>query len=427
MATIKERVQRAKQVMDAIVQKYLQNPSAQLLDLKAEGDAELERVGLAQSLQIHPSKTLVHPRNRGTGMLDIPRVPQQVGDISDVAFSWHEVAQACAVRMPPNGSDARRDIEAANANLVIRSGGSLGPVLADDAEVMVTGCNHNSAGLKAINANARCSIPRISEGGFYNEAKIIGRCPSYAKPITDGHRCFVYNWEVEVEWKEYIDCVIEACNVGGAVVAPDNVLQLMTKAHCHAMIQGQLDSELVVAKMMRTKPLLSPMLPQIVQYVEVWCGGRDPHYLRSVADYAQTLDQPMYDNIDGDHLQKINTTPMGHGRGGRYRCGLMKWLVSQAPYPSGVYTKLGKVGPVQDLAFKGEEHMIEFETCVQKLIGKGATVPAKLQGVIGRCDKDIIAYVHSLHKKLIRLASSSPLTLTWPCTPSTRKRKIRSA
>jgi hypothetical protein len=27
-------------------------------------------------------------------------------------------------------------------------------------------------------------------------------------------------------------------------------------------------------------------------------------------------------------------------------------------------------------------------------------VPAKLQGVIGRCDKDIIAYVHSLHKKI---------------------------
>ncbi len=51
-----------------------------------------------------------------------------------------------------------------------------------------------------------------------------------------GLRYFVYNWEVEVEWKEYIDCVIEACNVGGAVVAPDNVLQLMTKAHCHAMI-----------------------------------------------------------------------------------------------------------------------------------------------------------------------------------------------
>ena len=193
MATIKERVQAAKQVMDAIVHKYLQNPQAQLLDLKAEGDAELERVGLAQSLQIHPSKTLVHPRNRGTGMLDIPRVPQQVGDISDVAFSWHEVAQACAVRMPPNGSDARRDIEAANANLVTRSGGSLGPVLADDAEVMVTGCNHNSAGLKAINANARCNIPQISEGGFYSKAKIIGRCPSYAKPLARGLRHFVYN------------------------------------------------------------------------------------------------------------------------------------------------------------------------------------------------------------------------------------------
>ena len=92
MATIKERVQGAKKVMDAIVRKYKENPEAQLLDLKAEGDAELERVGLAQSLQIHPSKTLVHPRNRGTGMMDIPRVPQQVGDISDVAFSWHEVA-----------------------------------------------------------------------------------------------------------------------------------------------------------------------------------------------------------------------------------------------------------------------------------------------------------------------------------------------
>ncbi len=76
-------------------------------------------------------------------------------------FSWHEVAQASAVRMPPNGSEARRAIKEANNSLVMRSNGSLAPVCADTADVMVTTCNHNTAGLKAVNAQCRCTIEKI--------------------------------------------------------------------------------------------------------------------------------------------------------------------------------------------------------------------------------------------------------------------------
>ena len=51
------------------------------------------------------------------------------------------------------------------------------------------------------------------------------------------------------------------------------------------------------------------------------------------------------------------------------------------------------------MVLKGEEHMIEFERVIGKLVEKGAVMPGKLVGVIGRCDKDIFAYVHSLTKK----------------------------
>ena len=117
--------------------------------------------------RIHPNKTLVHPRNRSGTMLDVSAVSEQAADISDVSFSWHEVQQACAVRMPPYGSPARLTIELKNEELVAASMGQLAPVIRDDATVAVTGCNHNTAGLKAMNAKANCSIPRLSEHGKY--------------------------------------------------------------------------------------------------------------------------------------------------------------------------------------------------------------------------------------------------------------------
>ena len=39
-------------------------------------------------------KTVVHPRNRGNGMLEPSDVPEKVADISDVAWSENEVSVA---------------------------------------------------------------------------------------------------------------------------------------------------------------------------------------------------------------------------------------------------------------------------------------------------------------------------------------------
>ena len=112
---------------------------------------------------VHASKTLIFPRNRGNGMLEISHVSEQVDEISQASFSLHEVLQACGVRMPPKGSDERKEIERMNEELVAAAHGHLAPVVRDDAEIMVTGCSHNSAGLKAIHAVAKCNVDRISE------------------------------------------------------------------------------------------------------------------------------------------------------------------------------------------------------------------------------------------------------------------------
>ena len=145
----------AAPVIDKIVKEYKEDENAQLIDLMLTGWAELEKQGLGAWATVHASKTLTFPRNRGNGMLEISHVPEQVDDITQAAFSLHEVLQACAVRMPPKGSDDRKEIERLNEELVAAAKGQLAPVVRDDAEIMVTGCSHNSAGLKAINAGGK--------------------------------------------------------------------------------------------------------------------------------------------------------------------------------------------------------------------------------------------------------------------------------
>ena len=79
-----------------------------------EGQRECEMHGLGGYQVVHPTKTQIHPRSRGTAMLEISEVPLQVGDISDNGYSLHEVMQASAVKLPPAGSGARREIERKN-------------------------------------------------------------------------------------------------------------------------------------------------------------------------------------------------------------------------------------------------------------------------------------------------------------------------
>ena len=155
MASIAARLASAAPVIDKIVEAYKQDENAQLIDLMLQGWAELEKHGLGAWATVHASKTLTFPRNRGNGMLEISHVCEQVDEISQASFSLHEVLQACGVRMPPKGSDDRMDIERANEELVAGAQGQLAPVVPDDAEIMVTGCSHNSAGLKAINAGGK--------------------------------------------------------------------------------------------------------------------------------------------------------------------------------------------------------------------------------------------------------------------------------
>ena len=155
MASIKERLGMAAPVIDKIVQSYKQDECAQLIDLMLQGWGMLEKQGLGAWSMVHASKALILPRNRGNGMLEISHVSEQVEEISRALFSLHEVLQACGVRMPPKGSDERKETERMNEELVAAAHGHLAPVVRDDAEIMVAGCSHNSAGLTAIHAGGK--------------------------------------------------------------------------------------------------------------------------------------------------------------------------------------------------------------------------------------------------------------------------------
>lgn len=100
--------------MDAIVAKYRHDPPAQLLGLLALGQREVEKHNVGSPAVVRCMRTLIHPRNRGATLLDIPEVAQKVADISGVAFAEHEALQAAAVRLPVVGTKERLAVEIAN-------------------------------------------------------------------------------------------------------------------------------------------------------------------------------------------------------------------------------------------------------------------------------------------------------------------------
>ena len=403
--SIELRCDAASEVMDRICHAYDSNENAQLIELMLEGQSELEKHGLGSFAVFHSLKTVVHPRNRGTAMLETSNVPEQVAGISDVGFCLHEVLQAAAVRMPPNGTTARREIEMKNEELVGASMGTLAPVIRDDAEIMVVGCSHNSAGLKAINAKARCSIDSISENGLYCAAKIIGRCPSYMAPIQNGLKYFTVEYPVDQRWPSFINLTIDACNIGSALAKPDNVLQLMRKAHSMTQqytIDGRVDYDAIVKKMARTKPSLQATLPQIVMYVERWSGGAVPHFLNALVEYGRTLQEPKFGNFTGPMLDRINKLDFGVGRGGRYRLSLLKALLAHDKMVTvSTFSSLSKQGSnAQNMAFRAEEELHKFEQAVAKMPQvKGKVTQGDVVAAMGVLDKDVVAYVHNQSKE----------------------------
>lgn len=225
------RIQACAPVMERICKAYEEDDSCQLISLMVEGQRELQKHGLGSLMTVHPLKTPVPPSNRGESMLEVADVGENVGDISDVGFTWEEVKQAAAVKLTPVASDERRRIEEKNEELVAAAHGMLGQVVRDECDVAVLSCNHCTAGLKAINYKARCSIVSISSDGHYSASKICEKCPSYETSNKEGLRYFVMEPCVEERFPMFIDLTIEACNAGSALAKPDTVLALTAKAH----------------------------------------------------------------------------------------------------------------------------------------------------------------------------------------------------
>ena len=421
---------KADAVMNMIVKDYLENPNAQLIELMLQGWQCLEKEGLAESMTVHSTRTLTHPRNRGTGMLEIANVPEQVADISDCSFSLHEVGQAAAVRMPMHGTSEREAIEEANEELVVASCGTLAPVVKDACDVIVISCSHNSAGLKGICAKAKCTIDRISENGKYSASKIIGRCPTYGPPIKDGLKYFVMEYIVEVRWPEFVDLTIEACNIGSAIAKPDTPVQLMLKAHSMAAAKikakAPLDYGEICMRMERTKPMHKELLPEIVKYVEDWSGGvQNPRFLWSLLEFVRTLDAPKYANLTLDVLRKVNALKMGEGKGARYRMMLIKALLLHDGLVNN--STLGMLKPAANayiLALKAEEEVTKCEAAMMKLVksykgdDKGIVF-----NVIGRMEADLVGYVHSVVKKHSSIAAVLADNMDILCTQLKVKNK----
>ena len=381
--------------MNAIVREYQTDPNAQLLELLARGQALCERAGQGAKAVVHSSKTLTHPRNRGNAMLDIPTVPTLLADISDVAFSLQEVSNAAAVRLPNRGSKQRRAIELENERLVIRAQGTLAPVIRDDADIMVTSCNHNSAGLKAANAGAKCSIERISDAGRYSVAKICERCPSYTDPLRVGLTYFVYEYVVEEQCPAYIDMAIEAANVGSALARPDNFVELTKKAVNHS--KSCADWDMVIAKMLRAKPALHALVPDICKWVQNWGGKGDPPiYMHSLAVYVQASETLFHHNVTVELLQKLNKMDLGTGKGAQTRCSVLKGAITRTNGISATMLSKLTSGNGLTLALKGEADLEIFEKHVRKAAdAKNALLeelPLFVIKALGDAEISVVAY-----------------------------------
>ena len=398
MASMQEREKKIKEEMDEICMIYKTDVNAQLLDLMQRGQKLLVSIGHATRASIHASKTLPHVRNRGNNMLEISQVPILISNISDVAFSENEVSLAAAVRMPGQGTKERRAIEEANERLCMRAEGTLAPVVRDAAEVQILSCNHLTAGLKAVNAGARCTIPRISENGSYSAAKLIGRCPSLAEPIQRGVEYMVYETRVDTLWPTFVDLTIEACNVGGALARADTFVEIAQKALAHSASSASWDD--VTSKILRTKPPLAPLVPMIVEWVRDWSGGAaNPHHLNSLRDFVQTVDDPCYTNINEATLRAILKVSFGIGLGGRARSMILKSLIGRTK--SILVHNIAALGKGNGLVAVTliEKELAKFDGAIAKILPNDEENKNMIAKVIGNVEIDAISYACGFAKK----------------------------
>jgi hypothetical protein len=142
----------------------------------------------------------------------------------------------------------------------------------------------------------------------------------------------------------------------------------MCKAHAHATNAAFTGHANIAAKMMRSKPELAAMLPQIFEYVEKWSGGKDPIFMNRVLAFSRTLPNPHFGTMDGPFLDKIIACQFGTGRWGRYRAMMMNMqLVFPHAFNTKVCNELKKPGNILTTALKGEADAIDFDNHVRKL------------------------------------------------------------
>jgi hypothetical protein len=380
----------AKGGMDELVAEYTSNPDASLVEMKRRGNAILEQCGLAAFEIVHPDDTLVHPWNRGDDMLEPIDVPQKIAEISDVGFDPNMVADASAVRMPTDPAE-HAAIEAKNEKLVAAAGGILAPIVRGKATVIVTSCNHTTAGFKCANYGVACDIDRISDKGKMCKAKILQRQPGMADALNVGLRYFVYQYEVQKKWPEFIRLVIEASNASNTLSKPDTPLQLMYKIH-KLVLAGDTD-DIILRKILRAKPKFMKDVPAYIAYTRDWSGGSKPHLL----DRFQEFSKRMKDchPLPGTIVKALAGANMGTGVGGRYRLSAMMCIAAHGNFLESHAQTLSKRN-LQN-AIEAEKAMIIFESVVglQRLQSINRS---DIAFVISKHDMQQVMHVHSISK-----------------------------
>jgi hypothetical protein len=330
-ASNEERLEAAKPLLSELRKKYMM-PQAQLISLRDEFYIVVQGYSLARVRQIHCAAMGFHPRNRGGIGLTPSECHAKLALFHKSGFSGFECERASSAQRSPKAIGDEH--EASNAKIASQSHGQLPPIVTRSLESFSLTCNHTFGALRCAYYGVESTDESISENGVVSTSKLQERSPQLGDAIANGIPVLEIVWEVERDWPDLIDLVIEADNVPMQVAAADPPATFFLKAHAIANAELGRDCEvdaiwsLVEAKLARAVARDFDAKPY-VDFVRKWSGSAgNPWVLLDFDRHSKSLKvlRPLPSHV----IQKLADIDLGPLCGALWRLACLK-AVEAAP------------------------------------------------------------------------------------------------
>ena len=292
-ATTKERIAEVAPSLNSMVKMHNEGTYHEGSEaLNAKITQVIQDNALIEPKNCPPEKVATIPSNREFALLIPADVSFLVKTFSTNGFN-PELWKALACTAPSDLSIAN-EWRQANVRVVGKSHGLLAPITDPEAlELFTARGSHGSAALRCIKLGALCSHAELADvHGRISMAKVCELQPTLKPVLEHGAQYSVIPGDLEVAVPGLMQVLSRLGNASNAVYRLPTALQHCARIHSLANTFADLDDcweRVAKVAVIGMEPTFADDVLKYINFVQAWSGGKNPHVLRDLEAYEQSL------------------------------------------------------------------------------------------------------------------------------------------